>query len=120
MSKFGVRATPRREFLHVNDLAEACLFIMCLPQERYASATQPMLSHLNVGTGSDIEIGELAEIIKRIVGYEGAIRYDTNYPDGAPQKLLDVSALSALGWTANIDLQTGIETTYQWYRNHGQ
>jgi len=111
---------PRREFLHVDDLADACLFIMCLPIEHYTSATQSMLSHLNVGTGVDVEIGELAEIIKKCVGYKGPIRYNTNYPDGAPQKLLDVSTLSALGWTANIDLRAGIEATYEWYRDHGQ
>ena len=108
--------TPRREFLHVDDLADACLFMMCLPVERYAKATHPMLSHLNVGTGTDVSIRELAEIVRECVGYEGEIKYNTDYPDGTPQKLLDVSALSALGWSAEIDLQTGLKATVKWYR----
>jgi len=110
--------SPRREFLHVDDLADACLFVMCLPLERYTSTTQQMQSHLNVGTGIDVEVGELAEIIKKCVGYEGQIRYNTNYPDGTPQKLLDVSTLSTLGWTANIDLHAGIEAAYEWFQSH--
>ena len=89
---------------------------MSLPVETYAGPTRPMLSHLNVGTGTDVSIGELAEIIKTCVGYEGAIKYNSDYPDGTPRKLLDVGALSALGWTAAIDLRTGINSTYEWYR----
>ena len=94
---------PRREFLHVDDLADACLFVISLPGDVYAGATQPMLSHLNVGTGDDVSIRELAEVVKTRVGYEGLIKYNSDYPDGTPRKLLDVGALSALGWTAAID-----------------
>jgi GDP-L-fucose synthase len=107
---------PRREFLHVDDLADASLFVMSLPVDTYAGATRPMLSHLNVGTGTDVSIGELAEIVKTSVGYEGAIKYNTDYPDGMPRKLLNGAALSALGWTATIDLHAGIQATYDWYR----
>ena len=106
---------PRREFLHVDDLADGSVFVMCLPQERYAEATQPMLSHLNIGTGQDIPIGELAALIRDIVGYRGPIEFDTNFPDGTSQKLLDVSLLKRLGWEARVGLRPGIEATYQWY-----
>ncbi len=75
-----------------------------------------MLSHLNVGTGTDVSIGELAEIVKTCVDYAGTIEYNTNYPDGTPRKLLNVAALSALGWTASIDLHAGIKATCDWYR----
>jgi nucleoside-diphosphate-sugar epimerase len=106
---------PRREFLHVDDLADACLFVMCLPKERYAAATQPMLSHVNVGTGRDISIGELATLIRDTVGYQGAIEFDLSYPDGVSRKLLDVSLLKALGWEARIGLAEGIRDTLAWY-----
>lgn len=107
--------TPRREFLHVDDLADACVFISCLPESVYASRTRPGLSQLNIGSGEDVSISELVEIIKNIVGYTGGIQYNTNYPDGTRQKLLDVSKVSALGWDAKIQLQQGIASTYQWY-----
>jgi GDP-L-fucose synthase len=106
---------PRREFLHVDDLADACLFVMCLPREAYAQATRPMQSHLNVGTGRDVTIRELAELIRHVVGYQGEIVYDASYPDGTPQKLLDVSRLSRLGWRARIALREGLAGTYRWY-----
>ena len=106
---------PRREFLHVDDLADACLYLMCLPHEAYSSAIEPMMSHLNVGTGTDLSIAELAGVISEAIGFEGTIRYNPQYPDGTPQKLLDVSALERLGWTADIDLADGIASTYQWY-----
>jgi len=105
----------RREFMHVDDLAGAAVFIMCLPRPKYQNSVEPMLSHLNVGTGVDLTIRELAELIKDVVGYSGAIRFDTSRPDGAPRKLLDVTKLNSLGWRAGIDLRTGIEKTYQWY-----
>jgi len=108
--------TPRREFLHVDDLADACLFVMSLPKERYASATSPMLSHLNVGTGTDVTIRELATLVRDIVGYQGEIRFNPEYPDGTPRKLLDVSRLAGLGWRAKTSLQQGVESTYAWYR----
>jgi GDP-L-fucose synthase len=107
---------PRREFLHVDDLASACLFVMCLDTEAYAKATHPRLSHLNVGTGKDMSIAELARLVRDVVGFEGEIVYNPDYPDGTPRKLLDVSKLAALGWTAGIGLEEGVRDTYDWYR----
>jgi GDP-L-fucose synthase len=97
---------PRREFLHVDDLADACLFLM----DRYDEE-----SIVNVGTGEDLSIRELAELVKDVVGYRGELRFDTSKPDGTPRKLLDVSRLHALGWRARIPLRRGIEETYAWY-----
>ncbi len=110
--------TPRREFLHVDDLADACLFAMCLPRERYAAATEPMRSHLNVGVGTDVSIRELAELIADITGFAGELRFNSDYPDGTPRKLLDVSRMRALGWQARIELPDGIRQTYDWFREH--
>lgn len=98
--------TPRREFLHVDDLADACLYLM----GNY-SGDEPV----NVGVGKDISIGELAELIRDVVGYGGEIVYDTTKPDGSPRKLLDVSRLESLGWRASITLWDGIEKTYAWF-----
>jgi len=109
---------PRREFLHVDDLAAACLFVMTLPQARYATATLPMRSHLNVGTGTDIAIRELAGLVREVVGFEGEIRFNPEYPDGAPRKLLDVARLTSLGWQASTDLRQGIASTYAWYQKN--
>ncbi len=106
---------PRREFLHVDDLADACVFVMKLPRARYAAHTHPRLSHLNVGVGKDLSIGELAQKIARIVGYAGEIRFDTTKPDGTPRKLLDVRRLQQLGWQARISLEEGLQSTYQWF-----
>lgn len=106
---------PRREFLHVDDLADACLYLACLPKSVYAAHTRPNLSQLNVGTGSDVTIAGLAALISEVVGYEGEIRYNSDYPDGTDQKLLDVSTLAKLGWEARIGLKEGIESTYRWY-----
>lgn len=111
---------PQREFLHVDDLADACLFIACLPKPVYAAHTKPTLSQLNIGTGEEVSIAELAGIIKSIVGYEGDIKYNTEYPDGTRRKLLDVSTVSGLGWKARIGLREGIASTYQWYLDHYQ
>ncbi len=111
---------PRREFLHVDDLAKACVFLSCLEKEVYSSHINPRLSHLNIGTGNDVSIAELAEIIRGVVRYQGEIIYNSDYPDGTQRKLLDVSALSGLGWKARIGLQEGLTSTYQWYlENHG-
>lgn len=110
--------SPRREFLHVDDLADACLFISCLPKDKLAAHTKPRLSHLNIGTGTDVSIAELADIIRYVVDYEGEVIYNNDYPDGTKQKLLDVSAVSALGWQARTGLQEGIASTYQWYLEH--
>ena len=107
--------TPRREFLHVDDMAEACLFVMDLDRERHAARTAPMTSHINVGTGTDVSIAELAGMIARATGFEGRIAFDTTRPDGAPRKLLDVSRLAALGWRARIPLAQGIEDTLAWF-----
>lgn len=107
--------TPRREFLHVDDMAEACLFVLDLDAETYARETHPMLSHINVGTGIDISILELAQIVADIIGFEGTIETDPSKPDGTPRKLLDVSRLKRLGWQASIELEEGIRQTYAWF-----
>lgn len=106
---------PRREFLHVDDLADACLFISCLPEEDYQAHTRERQSQLNIGTGKDVSITELAEIIKAVTGYKGKIEYNPDFPDGIRQKLLDVSAVTALGWKSRIELKEGIAMTYRWY-----
>jgi GDP-L-fucose synthase len=111
--------TPRREFLHVDDMAEASLFVLDLPTEVYAAQTQPMLSHINVGTGTDISIRDLAGMVAQITGFQGQIRCDATKPDGTPRKLMDVSRLANLGWRAGIDLQNGVAETYQWFLDHG-
>ena len=109
---------PRREFLHVDDLADACVFIMSLAKSQYAARTDPRLSHLNIGVGKDVSIAELAALIKSTVGYEGEIEFNSDYPDGTPRKLLDVSVLSDLGWNAKIELKQGISETYDWFLNN--
>jgi len=110
--------TPCREFLHVDDMAAACVHVMGLEANIYASCTQPMLSHLNVGTGVDCSIRELAETLVRVSGYQGRLVFDASKPDGTPRKLLDVSRLRSLGWSAAIDLETGLRETYAWYLAH--
>jgi GDP-L-fucose synthase len=107
--------TPRREFLHVDDMAAACLHVMDLDAETYRAQVDPRCSHLNVGTGVDVTIAELARAVAEVVGFEGAIRFDPSKPDGAPRKLLDVSRLRRLGWQASIGLQDGLSQTYQWF-----
>jgi GDP-L-fucose synthase len=107
--------TPKREFLHVDDMAAACVFLLNLPEDIYAANTQPMLSHINVGTGSDVSIADLARTIAQVTGFEGDISFDTTKPDGAPRKLLDVSRLTNMGWAASIQLEEGIRQTYDWY-----
>ena len=104
--------TPRREFLYVDDMAEASLFIHNLDQEVFLTKTQPMLSHINVGTGIDITIKELAIKIKEVVGYDGIIIFDYTKPDGTVRKLMDVSLLSKLGWNASISLKSGLKFSY--------
>ncbi|MBV7410706.1 GDP-L-fucose synthase [Maritimibacter sp. DP1N21-5] len=107
--------TPMREFLHVDDMAEASLFVLDLDRETYAANTEPMLSHINVGTGTDVTIRELAETIARVTGYKGQISFDATKPDGTPRKLMDVSRLSRMGWTATIGLEDGVSSTYEWF-----
>ncbi len=106
---------PRREFLHVDDMAEASLFVLDLPRDIYAANTQPMLSHINVGYGSDISIAELAELVAKVVGFRGRITQDTSKPDGTMRKLMDVSRLADMGWRASIGLEDGVRETYAWY-----
>lgn len=108
----------RREFLHVDDLAAACLHIMQLPKERYDAVTTPMQSHLNVGTGTDVSIRELAEMLADVIGFEGEFEFDTSKPDGTPRKLLDTSTIESTGWKAGTDLRDGLESTYRWFCEH--
>ena len=111
--------TPRREFLYVDDMAAASLHVMQLPKSIYDEHTQPMQSHINVGSGSDVTIGELAHHIARTVGYTGQITFDASKPDGAPRKWMDSSRLNAVGWKPQIDLQQGLDTAYQdFVKNH--
>lgn len=110
---------PRREFLHVDDMAAASLFVLDLPRDVYAANTEPMLSHINVGCGQDIAILDLAHLIADVVGFRGKIVTDTSKPDGTMRKLMDVGRLTNMGWQASIDLRCGIETTYEWFlENH--
>mgnify|MGYP001042434500 CR=1 FL=1 len=117
--------TPRREFLHVDDMADACAFVMNLDDATAADTffSYPKPCFVNVGTGTDNTIGELAAMIKDVVGYTGSIVFDASKPDGTPRKLLDVSRLRGLGWRASIELAEGVSGTYQWYRKampHGR
>jgi len=105
---------PRREFMHVDDMADACVYLM------ENCDAEDIGEFVNVGVGGDLTIRELAELIKDIVGYEGEIVYDTSKPDGTPQKLLDVSRLHGLGWDAKISIRDGIKQAYEWYVNNSQ
>ncbi|MEL6419305.1 MAG: GDP-L-fucose synthase [Pseudomonadota bacterium] len=111
--------TPMREFLHVDDMARASLFVHDLPVEIYARETSPMLSHINVGTGTDVTIRRLAELIAQITGFDGRIVFDDTKPDGTPRKLMDVSRLARLGWHAQIALEDGLRQTYAWFLEQG-
>ena len=110
--------TPLREFLHVDDLAAACVHLMNLDAATYNAHTQPMLSHINVGSGRDCSIRELAQTIARVTEFQGRLRFDASKPDGTPRKLLDVSRLSALGWSASIELEPGLRDAYRWFVEH--
>jgi GDP-L-fucose synthase len=112
--------TPMREFLHVEDMAAASLFVMGLDDKTYARETDPMLSHINVGTGTDVTIRQLAETVAQVTGFQGTIRFDATKPDGAPRKLMDVSRLTRLGWSASIGLEQGIRDTYAWFLKQGE
>lgn len=113
--------TPMREFLHVDDMAAASVHVMNLPAADYQAHTQPMLSHINVGTGVDCTIRELAETVARVTGFRGALRFDASKPDGTPRKLMDVSRLKALGWEARIGLEDGLRDAYRWFlANHAE
>ena len=110
---------PRREFLHVDDMAAACCHLMELTEDQYWSAVSDRCSHVNVGCGTDISIAELAELIAGITGFGGKIEYDASMPDGTPRKLLDVGRLKSLGWKAGISLEDGIRGTFDWMKKHG-
>ncbi|OWJ71018.1 GDP-fucose synthetase [Haematobacter massiliensis] len=110
--------TPMREFLHVDDMAEASLFVLGLPRAVYEANTEPMLSHINVGTGQDVTIAELAAMIAKVTGFEGRISFDTTKPDGTARKLMDVSRLAAMGWQAQTGLEDGLRDTYGWFKDH--
>ena len=107
--------TPMREFLHVDDMAAASIHVMELDDATYQANAQPMLSHINVGTGVDCTIGQLAKTIAEVTGFTGKLTFDTSKPDGAPRKLMDVSRLKSLGWQASISLEDGLKDAYDWY-----
>ena len=106
---------PMREFLHVDDMAAASIHVMELDKDIYEANTQPMLSHINVGTGVDCTIRELVETVAKVTGFKGAIKWDTSKPDGTPRKLMDVSRLKALGWQYSVSLEDGLMQTYNWF-----
>ncbi len=107
--------TPRREFLHVDDMAEASLFVLDLSKETYDANTSPMLSHINVGSGTDITIADLAQKVANVIGFKGRIVTDPTKPDGTMRKLMDVSRLTDMGWSARISLDDGLNDTYRWF-----
>ena len=109
---------PMREFLHVDDMAAASVHVMELEADAYQAHTQPMLSHINVGTGVDCSIRELAETIARVTEFQGELRFDSSKPDGTMRKLMDVSRLKALGWQASIGLEQGLRDAYHWFVEH--
>ena len=109
---------PMREFLHVDDMAEASVFVMELDKSTYEENTSAMLSHINVGTGVDCTIAELAETLADVIGFDGEVVYDSTKPDGTPRKLMDVSRLKAMGWQAKTSLKEGLSSTYTWFLNN--
>jgi GDP-L-fucose synthase len=109
---------PKREFLHVDDMTAASIFVMGISKDDYQKQTSPMQSHINVGAGQDISIAELASMIAKVVGYDGTIAFDTSKPDGSPRKLMNVDLLKSLGWKQEIDLMQGLEQTYGWFVNN--
>jgi GDP-L-fucose synthase len=104
---------PKREFLYVDDMAAACVHVMSLPRSTYDQHTSPMLSHINVGYGTDVSIAEVAHNIAQVVGYTASITFDTSKPDGAPRKLMDSARIHSLGWQAKVDLKQGLTLAYQ-------
>jgi GDP-L-fucose synthase len=104
-----------REFLYVDDMAQASLFVLELDEEDYKANTQPMLSHINVGTGKDVTIREMAEIMKKVVDYKGKVKFDVTKLDGSPRKLIDITRLKRMGWEYSVDLKEGLDETYEWY-----
>lgn len=110
--------TPRREFLHVDDLAQACVHVLNLEPDEYWEHVQPMQSHVNVGSGVDCSIRDLASLLQEVTGFEGEVAFDDSRPDGTPRKLLDVSRINRMGWSASIPLREGLRATYRWYREN--
>lgn len=108
--------SPMREFLHVDDMARACLFALSTPKGIWSAALPPNQSHVNIGTGRDVTIKALAQMMAEVTEYEGTLKFDTTRPDGAPRKLLDVSKMSALGWDAQVDIKDGLRDTYDWFK----
>jgi len=106
---------PMREFLYVDDMANASIYVMELDQEIYNANTNPLLSHINVGTGEDCTIRELALTMAKVVGFEGNVVFDASKPDGTPRKLMDVQRLTKMGWKYSISLQDGLQKTYEWF-----
>ena len=104
-----------REFLHVDDMAAASVHVMHLSSIEYQAVTEPMLSHINVGTGVEVTIRELAETLSEVVGFSGELVFDTTKPDGVPRKLMDIGKLNQLGWKPQYALKTGLEHAYQWF-----
>jgi GDP-L-fucose synthase len=109
---------PKREFLHVDDMASASVFLMSLDKSEYSAKIKPMQSHVNIGSGSDISIKDLAYHIRDIIGFDGDIVFDDSKPDGTPRKLMDVKLLRSLGWVAKIEINEGIKNTYSWFLNN--
>jgi GDP-L-fucose synthase len=109
---------PMREFLYVDDMARASIHVMNMSLVDYQKVTHERLSHINIGTGVDCTIAELARTIKKVVGFDGELQFDTSKPDGTPRKLLDVSRMKELGWQAQIDLESGLKRTYAWFLEH--
>ena len=110
--------TPKREFLHVDDMAQACIYVMNLDKDTLNQHVSETYSHINVGTGEDVSIAKLAQTIANTVGYKGKFEFDTSKPDGTPRKLLDVSRLKTLGWDYDISLKDGLDQTYHWFVNN--
>lgn len=110
--------TPRREFLYVDDMADACVHVMNLDQATYGKHTHEMLSHLNVGSGNDVTIRELAESVSQVVDFHGSITFDPSKPDGAPRKFISSERLNSLGWKAKVSLTAGLQTAYQDFLNN--
>ena len=109
---------PRREFLYVDDMAKACVFVMNLSKAQYDQVTSPMQGHLNVGFGSDVTIAELARLIAKVTGYAGEIAFDAAKPDGSPRKLMSSLTLQKLGWQPHVDLESGLSMTYKKFVQH--
>lgn len=113
--------TPRREFLYVDDMAKACVFVMQLPKDQYDQVTSPMQSHLNVGFGADVTIAQLATTVAKVIGYQGRIQFDASKPDGAPRKWMSSERLKELGWSASVHLEEGLQHAYaEFCKSHSQ